>query len=73
MNITIKLRAVQLKAMHAFMLIANDEELYYEWITLAVPDEPTEVDFIDIAKDGDFYQECCDVFTRIVQSKEWRA
>lgn len=73
MNTTVKFRVAQLKAMHAFMLTANDEELYYKWITLAVPDEPTEEDFVDIAEDKDFYQECCDVFTRIVQSKEWRA
>lgn len=73
MNATVKFRAAQLKAMHAFVLTVNDEDLYYKWITLAVPDQPDESDFADIAEDKDFYRECCDVFVSIVNSKGWRA
>ena len=48
-----KVRIEQLKAMHSLMQNANDEEIYMTWITLGVPDEPHEDDFVYIAEDDD--------------------
>jgi hypothetical protein len=71
MNPTIKLRIEQLKAMHNFMLTANYEPIYYEWIMM-IPDNPSEEDFLDIAVDDEFYKDCCELFAELVQKvKKW--
>lgn len=58
-------RVRQLKAMHALMCDANDEEIYGAWV-YTMPDEPTEEDFIDIAMDDKAYNECFDAFLRLI-------
>lgn len=71
MNTTIKLRIEQLKAMHNFMLTANYEPIYYEWI-MVVPDNPSEEDFFDIAEDDELYKESCELFAELIQKvKKW--
>ena len=61
-------RIAQLKAMHTLMLEANDEGIYMTWIYL-MPDCPTEEDFIDIAMDDDQYNECFDLFVKLIAKK----
>ena len=61
-------RISQLKAMHKLMLEANDEGIYMTWIYL-MPDCPTEEDFIDIAMDDDQYNECFDLFVKLIAKK----
>ena len=48
-NIRIKL----LKDMHQYIIEIGDEEIYMDWVTLAVPDEPREDDFESIAEDDE--------------------
>lgn len=62
-----KVRIEQLKAMHSLMQNANDEEIYMAWITLGVPDEPYEDDFVYIAEDDEAYNECFDLFVRLIR------
>ena len=58
-------RVNQLKAMHALMAEANDENIYMSWIYL-MPDCPSEDDFKEIARDDQSYNECFDKFVRLI-------
>ena len=58
-------RINQLKAMHTLMCEANDELIYMRWIYL-MPDCPSEEDFEDIAIDDEEYNECFDLFVKLV-------
>lgn len=58
-------RMSQLKAMHDMMCEANDESLYMRWINL-MPDGATKEDFFDIALDDEMYNECFDLFIKLV-------
>ena len=73
MNNTIKFREDQLKAMHEVMCCTNDENIYDSWAMLAVPDEPLEQDFTDIAEDEEEYNDAIDLFIRLVSKKGYRA
>ena len=61
-------RINQLKAMHNLMCEANDEHIYMTWIYL-MPDCPSEEDFADIAIDDDQYNECFDLFVKLIAKK----
>ena len=61
-------RIAQLKAMHKLMLNANDEGIYMTWIC-RVPDCPMEEDFEEIADDDEEYNECFNLFVKLI-SKE---
>lgn len=65
-------RVAQLKAMHELMRNANDEEIYMTWIVAGVPDEPREEDFEDIAADDDMYNECFDLFIKLIKDENNR-
>ena len=58
-------RVAQLKAMHALMCEANDESIHATWIYL-MPDCPSKEDFIDIAMSDEQYNECFDLFVRLI-------
>lgn len=64
-------RLKQLKAMHELMCYANDEEIYMEWISV-MPDCPTEDDFFSIACDDEQYNECFDLFVRLIANNDNR-
>ena len=58
-KVIIESRKAQLKAMHEVMCNTNDEGLYMRWISLGVPDCPTEDDFEFIAgKRGERQHSC---------------
>lgn len=62
-NIRIKL----LKAMHQYIIEIGDEDIYMDWVTLTVPDEPCEADFQFIAEEDENWIECCSLFGRLVK------
>ena len=65
-------RLRQLKAMHELMCCANDENIYYNnWIYL-VPDESSEEDFIDIIMDDELFDECFDLFKKLIKYSGYR-
>lgn len=64
-NYTKQARIAQLKAMHELMINANDEDIYMTWIYL-MPDEPSEEDFVEIAEDDATYNECFDLFVKLI-------
>jgi len=57
-----------LKSMHNIMLHMNNEDAYWCWVELGVPDEPTEDDFRFIASDPESFKECTEHFTRVFRS-----
>lgn len=59
-------RVIQLKAIHTLMAEANDEEIYMTWTDM-FPDCPTEEDFVYIAISDDEYNECFDLFVRLIK------
>lgn len=58
-------RITQLKAMHELMTEANDENIYMTWIYL-MPDCPSEEDMEDIAINDKLYNECFDLFVKLI-------
>ena len=56
-----------LKAMHLIMIHMNNEEAYWYWVELAVPDEPSEDDYEFIAKDDGAFEDCVEHFRRVVK------
>ena len=58
-------RISQLKAMHDLMCEANDEYIYAAWIYL-MPDCPSEEDIRDIALNDELYNECFDLFVKLI-------
>lgn len=62
-------RINQLKAMHTIMCNTNDEGLYLAWAANGVPDCPSEDDYESIALDKEAYDECFDLFVKLVQKK----
>ena len=69
---TLKFRMTQLKEMHNLMIAANDETIYGRWICTGVPDEPNEDDFEYIALNNESYNECFDLFVKLIANKNCR-
>ena len=65
-------RIEQLKAMHTLMCSANDEEITMAWLSLGVPDCPSEEDYIDIALDDESYNEIFDLFVELIKDEDVR-
>ena len=63
---TFDARVNQLKAMHALICEANDENIYMAWI-LTMPDEPSEDDFKYIALHEELYDDCWECFRSLVK------
>ena len=72
-KVIIESRKAQLKAMHEVMCNANDEGLYMTWISLGVPDCPTEDDFEFIAESDETYNETIDLFIKLVSKASYRS
>lgn len=62
---TLDARMSQLKAMHDLMCEANDENIYMTWIYV-MPDCPSDSDIKDIALGDDSYNECFNLFVKLI-------
>ena len=58
-------RITQLKAMHTLMCEANDEYIYGTWIC-TMPDCASDEDFEFIALNDKLYNECFDLFVKLI-------
>ena len=65
-------RIEQLKLMHKFMCMANNENITMNWLAGGVPDGADEWDYKSIAEDDTLYNNVCDCFARQVAKKGWR-
>jgi hypothetical protein len=62
---TLDARMSQLKAFHDLMCEANDEYIYMAWINL-MPDCPSNEDIKYIALNDESYNECFDLFVKLI-------
>lgn len=69
---TIDARVAQLTAMHSLMRNSNDESIYMAWINF-MPDCATLDDFKDIAMEDEMYNECFNLFNKLIvkQGNRW--
>ena len=66
---TLDARIKQLQVMHTMMQNANDEDIYWAWAALGMPDGADYDDFFDAALDKEQYNECFDLFVRLIARK----
>lgn len=66
----IKLRKELLKQMNKYIIEIGDEEIWMDWITLGVPDEPSEDDYDFIAETDDEWNSVCELFGKLVREDE---
>ena len=55
-----------LKKMHQYIINLDDEDIYSLWITLGVPDEPSEEDFKFISETDGLYFYICELFSTLI-------
>jgi len=56
-----------LKQMHNIMLHMNNENAYYDWIQLGVPDCPSKEDYEYISDNNDDFNESVEWFVRCIK------
>ena len=66
----VKTRINLLKQMHAYIIDLGDEEIWMDWITLGVPDEPSEDDYQYIAENENEWLDVCKIFGQLVKRDE---
>lgn len=67
----IALRVDFLKQMNTYVLEhIYDEEAHMGWLMVAIPDAPTEDDYLDIAEDDEEWVDICDYFGKLVMGYE---
>ena len=64
-NDLIQLRKKLLKEMNKYIIEMGDEEIWMDWITLGVPDAPSEDDYDFIAENDDEWNDVCGLFGRL--------
>lgn len=68
-----EIRYRQLKAMHKVIQETNDGNIYFSWVTIGVPDCPTDMDFYYIARNKEEYNEVVDLFIKLISQRGYRA
>ena len=68
----IQQRVRQLKAMHELMRLANGENIYFSWVSTAVPDCPCDSDFEEIAETDEYFDDALDTFVSLIGHKDYR-
>ena len=67
----VKIRVELLKQMNDYILKEiSDESAHMGWLMVAIPDAPTEDDFLDIAEDDEEWVDICDYFGKLVMGYE---
>lgn len=56
--------------MHIHIIEMGDEEIWWDWIALGVPDEPTEEDFEWFAENDDEWEDLCKLFGELTEGEE---
>lgn len=53
--------------MHTYIIEMGDEKIWMNWITLGVPDCPTEEDFEWFAENDDEWEDLCKLFGKLTE------
>lgn len=62
----IKTRISIAKQMNKYIIDMGDEEIWMDWITIGIPDAPTEEDYESIAEDDNEWMDLCALFGKLV-------
>lgn len=65
----VQARIKMLKQMNTYIIEMGDKEIWMNWITLGVPDEPSEDDYEFIAENDDEWNDICDLFGKLAEEK----
>lgn len=65
----IQARIKMLKEMNAYIIEMGDEEIWMDWITLGVPDEPSEDDYEFIVENDDEWDDVCGLFGKLAKEE----
>ena len=65
----IKTRIHLLKQMNEYIINLGDEDIWMDWITLGVPDAPSEEDYKFIAENENEWFETCELFGQLTEKK----
>ena len=68
-NELVQLRIKLLKEMNAYIIEMGDEEIWMDWITLGVPDAPSEDDYEFIAENDDEWNDVCSLFGKLAKEE----
>lgn len=60
-------RVTILKEMHDYIMNIDDEEAYFHWTIIGVPDEPTEEDYESIADDENAWEDIVKYFATLIK------
>lgn len=66
----ITVRINTLKKMNKNIIDIGDEEKWMDWITLGVPDEATEDDYLFMAEDDKIWHETCELYDELIKRAE---
>lgn len=67
----VRMRVEMLKQMNDYVLKEiSDESAHMRWLMVAIPDAPTEDDYLDIAEDDEEWVDICDYFGKLVMGYE---
>jgi len=62
----VKTRVKLAKQMNEYIINIGDEDIWYQWIALGVPDCPAEDDFEFFAEDDEEWIDLCELFGKLV-------
>ena len=64
----VRMRVEMLKQMNDYVLKEiSDESAHMGWLMVAIPDAPTEDDYLDIAEDDEEWINICQYFGKMVK------
>lgn len=62
----VKTRISIAKQMNKYIINMGDEEIWMDWITVGIPDAPTEEDYESIAEDNEEWMDLCKLFGSLI-------
>jgi len=65
----VQARIKMLKEMNKYIIEMGDEEIWMDWITLGVPDEPSEDDYEFIAENDNEWNDVCNLFGKLTEEE----
>ena len=66
----VKTRISIAKQMNKYIIDMGNEEIWMDWITVGIPDTPTEEDYESIAEDNEEWMYLCTLFGKLVGMNE---
>ena len=65
----VKIRIKLAKQMNNYIINLGDEDIWWDWIQLGIPDAPQEDDFEFFAENDDDWIELCSLFEQLTRKE----